>query len=292
MPPNYRRVRKPSLKKGRDRRAVSPIIATILIVSLITTALAIGIVFIVPYAQRTQGEAILSQAINAMQEIDEAIYKCAFLDNPEDPKGQQLVTVELSGGKLEIVSLGESEELYLEIDGVSQIPFVENYGKSFLRYSFTSGHSLIEPDINRYLMGTNPYIQRDEVITDRTEDKRMTNMTLTRKSGSDSHNIYLSYRCRLFVEEGLELTLKLITIEIINGLSGPISGDDVTLVVELQDRQDLSPSSYGFGYDISLYGIFSGIVPTSYIHHSENFIGFSDIHVTVLNYRVKISEYQ
>ncbi len=287
-----------SLRKRKDKRAISPIIATVLITSILASAIAIGIVYVVPYAQRTSAEASLTQGINIMQDFDAAIYKCAFFDNPDSPIGQQIVSAELGGGKLELLTLGESQEFYLQIDGINQDSFLEDYGKGYLRYSFASDSSLIETTEKYYLSGeSDPYIQRPEIITEQSDDRSLTNITLTRAEEGNTHYVNLGYRTRLFVEEGVTLSLKLISIEMINNLGGILSGEEVTIKVEAQPRQILTTNyylgtNYSLGYSVSLYGIFNDVPSTDYIYHVDNSYGFTNIQVTVLKYRVEISEHE
>lgn len=196
-------------------RAVTPIIATILILALVVSGVVIGFVQIIPYIEQSQVETGSASVQSSLIKIDNV-----FWDMIGDSAGNYFPD-SLPSRKLQVtLPIGSLENIPNE-NNISYEPMhcplsvcpasftagVVNNSYGALKHKFSSTYVLIPADTIEYLTGADPFQRRDMVayssLTSSTsEDQSATNLTLSRDN--IDHYVELSYRPKIFVTQSIE----------------------------------------------------------------------------------------
>ena len=209
------------IQKKRFRRAITPIIATILILALVVAGVVIGFVQIVPYIERSKVETDAASIQSSLIKVDNAIW-----DMIADSAGSYLadsvpsrrLQVTISIGTLG-VSDSSNNFTYQpfmcsgpcgafnvnSFDLTDSNSSTGTYG--ILSHTFTSTYTLLPANSLEYLTGSNPYQKRslisyNSISSSISDEQSSTNISMYRV-GYD-HYIDLSYRPKIFFSQSVD----------------------------------------------------------------------------------------
>ena len=195
------------------RRAVSPIIATVLILALVIVGVVIGFVQILPYIEQSRVETGSASVQSSLIKFDNVIWDMIgdssgyyFPDSVPSRKLQ----ITLPIGVLEndpTLNTMTYEPVYCPLKVCTSVPansVTDSYGA--LRHKFSSNYPLIPENSIEYLTGSNPFQRRSMVAyssltTAVTDEQSSTNLTLYREN--TDHFVELSYRPKVFVTQSI-----------------------------------------------------------------------------------------
>lgn len=206
---------------SRHRRALSPIIATVLILGLVTTGVMIGFLQVLPYMERSRAETAASSVQASLISVDNTIWDMISDSSGNYAAGQypsQRVPMNLPVGYLSVFETENDVEYQpFECTTVQPCPTVgaaDFFGGGSVvdalgtfRHQFTTSYSLIPQGTVEYLTGSNPRQARDSVAEntlgmDVSAELSMTNLSFSRDN--IYHYIQLSYRPKVFVTQTVE----------------------------------------------------------------------------------------
>jgi len=184
---------------SNKRKAVSPILATVIIFGLIITGVMMTFIQVVPFIERAQSEEAISMVKNSFIDLDTTIK--TLISESGDPGGFRTTLFQKSAGKL--VFSPTSAYISLKIvDQNSEI--VYNFTNTdsgqpikSLDWIYNSPRTILPRGTSKYLSGPDPYQHRDPVFLTgafaSTEYQEMTNLTLSHFNDR-RHHIMLNYR--------------------------------------------------------------------------------------------------
>ncbi|MHA2365474.1 MAG: hypothetical protein ACXAC7_16070 [Candidatus Hodarchaeales archaeon] len=233
------------------QRAISPILASILLLGLVTAGVVIGFLQIYPYMQRTQAENTSSAVEGSLSRLNQNILEMineAGLYLPGSSPSR-MVSINLPLGVLS--SPSENTNLTYQVvtcDGSNSTTSCSNTSDpnffdtttavptqtslEFLQHYFSLNYDLLPVGTLQYLSGSNPNQERDPVaytgIGSIQEEDSSTNLSLYRDNSA--HYIDLSYRPKVFLTQTIENNaityntgLYLINISVLGSFSGATS---------------------------------------------------------------------
>lgn len=203
------------IQKKRFKRAITPIIATILILALVVAGVVIGFVQIVPYIERSKVETDARSIQSSLIKVDNVIW-----DMIGDSAGSYLAD-SVPSRRLQVsVSIGTLSTLETR-NNVSYRPVYcpggtcptnfnsadpdySSYTLGALSHSFSSTYVLLPANTLEYLTGSNPYQKRSDVsytsISSSVSDEQSSTNISMYRNGYDNY-IELSYRPKIFVTQ-------------------------------------------------------------------------------------------
>lgn len=205
------------LQKKFFGRAITPIIATILILALVVAGVVIGFVQIVPYIERSKVETDASSMQGSLIQIDNTIQD--MISNsagsyiPDSvPSRRMQITVGI--GTLDILESRNNVTFEpVKCAGACNTTFnsvdpnfsTGTYG--VLSHSFSSTYTILPANTLEYVTGSNPYQRRAVVsyssLTSSVSDEQSaTNISMYRVG--NNQYIELSYRPKIFVTQTIE----------------------------------------------------------------------------------------
>lgn len=184
---------------SNKRKAVSPILATVIIFGLIITGVMMTFVQVVPFIERAQSEEAVSTVKNSFFDLDATVK--TLISESGDPGGFRTTLFQKSAGKL----VYSPSTTYISLKLVDQdSEVVYNFTNiesgqpvNSLDWIYNSPRTIIPRGTSKYLTGPDPYQHRDPVFLTgafaSTEYQDMTNLTL-RHLNDRRHHIMLNYR--------------------------------------------------------------------------------------------------
>ena len=198
------------------KRAVSPVVATILIFGLILAGVVIGFVQVLPFIERAQTDAATSAITAGLLEVDKAIHE--LIGSGDIGSGTFSPVRSVTINKPRGILRADSSGLLFNIDVVTQDDSqLEPTGSAFglgpvqpsiflgrLQFEIQSPFDLLGGASRRYLNGPEPTTPRPQVLLMPQDEfgseyLSLTNLTLTRGYGS-YFNINLDYRVKLSID--------------------------------------------------------------------------------------------
>ena len=207
----WSKVAKLSYKKSQ--RAISPIIATVIIFALILTGVLIGVLQVLPYIEQSRTQTTLATMEGSFSSIDNAITNIisggGYTGNGITSSTQQ-VSLQTTFGTLSLLNVSNyfairnfttSTNTLIGNQGTLVYPF-ESFYDSTLSFAFQTSAPTLDIGAKEYLSGPNPFVQRPSYAflqygTPANNYQGMSNLTLTR----DKNNQYinLDYRPKIIV---------------------------------------------------------------------------------------------
>ena len=201
------------LSYKKRRRAVSPIIATVIIFALILAGVLIGVLQVLPYIEQSRTETALATIQGSFLSIDSAISSIisagGYTGNGLTSSTQQ-ISLQTTLGTLSLLNVSNyvairnfttSINPLVGNQGTITYPFIAYFDNS-LSFAFQSSAPQIAVGAKEYLNGPNPLVQRPAYAflqygTPTSNYQGMSNLTLTR----DSNNQYinLNYRPKIII---------------------------------------------------------------------------------------------
>ncbi|MHA1167366.1 MAG: hypothetical protein ACTSP4_04610 [Candidatus Hodarchaeales archaeon] len=206
---------------SKKKRAVSPLIATILIFALIILGVGIGLMQTLPYIEMTKSNAALTNLQTAFNQIDYSINDLLNegieADNTvsNDNRGQRFITLTKSTGKLDFPSEAnyfnlrivddDREPLYNGSTGIEIDPVfgINDIALGRFDYSFSTTAAIIPIDTWKYMNGPQVYSRRSaiSVIAPAKEESynKMVNLTLSYTRADYKYHLRLDYRPKVLI---------------------------------------------------------------------------------------------
>lgn len=303
---------KTSVKKSR-RRAVSPVLATVIIFGLIISGVVIVFVQVVPYVDQAKSESTIAAVQNSFLEIDSAIIQ--LLNEGGLPGGSREVSMNIPEGKLEISSARSPQEFhslsigltdgdgsYLRKSNGSEVGNIAtNIPLYYLDYVYNSPRDIVPKYSFKYMKGPNPLLKRDPVILTglytSSEYQDLTNLTLS-KLRDNRHHLTMNYR--VAVHFSLEtnpnpiINLKLFIVRVSGDFQSIYNNfKDLTITCETNHADILSFTPHQETDELNIVWSFPGQV-NNVLWSSSSVIGINQLNQFTLNiqqliYEIKIS---
>jgi hypothetical protein len=191
----------------RSHRGISPIIATLLILGLVTTGVVIGLFQILPFIERSSIESGLTATQTGLIELDNTIHNLIT-----EGGGFRKVEIDKPLGILTL--LPEEDYNFFEISNTTDILFEYNNSVGKIYFETISGYDIIPLGQFKYLSGPNPSTKRDQIafvdltkqIVSDYSDMSIINMTRV----PDSIEIEFFYRPKIVVSQnGPDIDIKI-----------------------------------------------------------------------------------
>ena len=196
----------------RKRRAISPIIATLFIIGLVTTGLVIGIFQIIPFIERSRIESGLTAVETGMISVDSAITNLILSGG-----GTELVNFDKPLGILSLLPDQDNFHYRFSVGGAPVYSNTTTLGK--LQLSTPINYDIIPVNSYKHLNGPNPTAPRsDYVLVDQTNNQGsefndITTLNMTRDSSSLFINLY--YRPKIVVSQvGPDVFVQIIQVKL------------------------------------------------------------------------------
>ncbi len=183
------------------RRAISPVIATIMIFGLIITGVMITFIQVLPYIEKAKSQESVSAVQNSFLELDTAIK--SLISESGSPGGYRTVFVQKPQGRIDyipnrnFVSFGLKDQ-----DDNSILMILQEQGMGLLDWQYSSPQSLLPRGTTKFLTGPDPYKTRNPVFLTGTfsneEYNDLTNLTLSHQNDR-KHHISLNYRISVYL---------------------------------------------------------------------------------------------
>ena len=184
-------------KNNKSQRGISPIIATLLILGLVTTGVVIGLLQILPFVERSRIESGITSTQSGLLELDNAIHE--LINSGE---GFKKVEIDKPLGLLSLVPDRDNYNFQISTNN-GLYAHSQIIGK--IEFNSPSTYDIIPVGSVKYLNGPDPTSSRDEVvIIDQNEGTSsgytsMNIINMTRVSGSI--NIDYFYRPKVIVSQ-------------------------------------------------------------------------------------------
>ncbi len=211
------------IQKKFYHRAITPIIATILILALVVAGVVIGFVQIVPYIERSKVETDASSIQGSLIKVDNVIWDMigdsAGSYIPDSvPSRRMQITVGI--GTLSIIESRNNVtfEPFLctpsnctapltSADFVSTNSYYSTGTYGVFSHTYSSTYTIMPADTLEYVTGSNPYQRRSvvsysSISSSIADDQSSTNISMYR-IGYNQY-IELSYRPQIFVTQTIE----------------------------------------------------------------------------------------
>jgi len=196
-------------KKGR--RGISPIVATMLIFSIIIVGVAAGVILILPLVDRMNDESTIRSMENHFLEFDEGILSISR----QGVNAKTVIDVYMDDGRL-LFSDGDSIGLILSLEGTG-LPnqtIVTDTSLGSLDYRLDVSRNLIglEAGESRYVNGPDRSVPRSFVIGSNPKYPHISNVTESRDSDGVGYQVSLNYRVVVVV--GNDTTSGIMTVTV------------------------------------------------------------------------------
>ena len=185
-------------KKNKSRRGISPIIATLLILGLVTTGVVIGLLQILPFIERSKIESGITSVQSGLIELDNAIHE--LINGGE---GFKRVEIEKPLGLLSLIPDEDNYNFQIKNTTDTLFSYSQIIGK--IEFSSPSTYDIIPVGSSKYLNGPDPTSKRDEVViidqnnAGNSGFNSMNIINMTRDPGSI--NIDYFYRPKVIVSQ-------------------------------------------------------------------------------------------
>ncbi|MFX0015629.1 MAG: hypothetical protein ACFFB2_11390 [Promethearchaeota archaeon] len=194
-------MKKDFISQLKNRRGVSPVLATVMIFGLIITGVMITFVQVVPYIQQAQSEEAIASVRNSFLELDTTIK--SLLSESGAPGGFRTILFTKPSGVVQYV-----EDRYyislrlLDQDSNTIYKILDEKKIGVLDWVFNSPRSVIPRGTTKYLTGPDPYRKREPVFLtgtfSSTDYQDLTNLTLSHLNDK-RHHVTLNYRISIYL---------------------------------------------------------------------------------------------
>lgn len=183
-------------KKGR--RGVSPIVATMLIFSIIIIGVAAGVILILPLVDRMNDESTMRSMENYFLDFDEGVLSVSR----QGVDAKTVIDVYMDDGRLSF-SDGSSISLVMSLvgTGLPDQVILGTMSLGSLDYRLNVGRDLLglNPGDSRYLNGPDRSVERSLVIGSDSNYDRMSNVIESRDSDGVGYRVSLNYRVQVMI---------------------------------------------------------------------------------------------
>ncbi|MFX0207952.1 MAG: hypothetical protein ACFFDT_18345 [Candidatus Hodarchaeota archaeon] len=206
--------------------AVSPMIATILILGIIVGGLAIGIVFVIPYRDRIIAESTFESMKTGFKDINREILSLISKSTPASNETTQIKLAMRSGA----ISSYDPTTLTLYLNDSTSLTY---FSPRRLRYAFHSDHEFLPIGTKKYLLGSDPWTPRS-ISTSRLTG----NLTLIHPINSH-YFIELDYGLSVLSNVGTDITGADVFVNVtitgirLEGIAGGIIDNNPTLSLKV-----------------------------------------------------------
>lgn len=186
---------------GKKSRAVSPVLATVIIFGLIITGVMVTFVQVVPFIEQAQSEQTISSVKNSFIDLDNTIE--SLISESGSPGGFRTLLFTKPAGTLEFKPDSYYISLYLEDQDEQLVHSVIDFQEiGMLDWIYSSPRAVLPRGTSKYLTGPDPYITREQAFITgmfaSSENKDITNLTLSHQSDR-KHHITLDYRVSIYL---------------------------------------------------------------------------------------------
>ncbi|MHA2104613.1 MAG: hypothetical protein ACW981_14390 [Candidatus Hodarchaeales archaeon] len=207
---------KKSLRRNKlfkTHRGISPIIATLLILGLVTTGVVIGLFQILPFIERSRIESGLTATQTGLIELDNTIHELIIGGG-----GFKNVEIDKPLGILSLLP-GEDTYFFRGLNTVNGSPLFNqasffNDSNGIIEFETPADYDIIPVGEFKFLSGPSPYTSRDEVVfldqTSQTisEYSSMNIINMTRSPASIQIDYF--YRPKVVVSQtGLNIDIQI-----------------------------------------------------------------------------------
>lgn len=187
----------------KKRKAVSPVLATVMIFGLIITGVMLTFIQVIPYIERAQSEEVVSSVGNSFLDVDTTIR--SLLSESGSPGGFRTVLITKPSGKITFED--NSNLLSLKIidqDDTDLFSIFELQDLGMLDWSYKTPQAVLPRGTTKFLTGSDPYKARDPIFltgpfADSDENTELTNLSLYHKTSDRNHHISLNYRISVYL---------------------------------------------------------------------------------------------
>ncbi len=301
----------------RQKKAVSPVISTVIIFALIIIGVAILVGQALPFLQQMQAESSISAMRSTFLRMDQAIEEMmsdsALSSSGNSPPSRTihitkpqgvLITdtnvknIEVAFGISEEKGTSTTEYLFLKNTSVG-----DNIG--YFDYQLVTGQALLPKGARQYMIGSEPLRKRSPaVITpapDPSEDQNLANLTLS-VDNNGLHHLTFGYRLRIVIDVQTVpkpvLTINMYAISLsstLNSISEP--NKEVTLTMSIaQVNQTVIPVSEASGRtNLKIFYQEAGrsrltVWDASYIEGLPDALDLMELQFNFILYKVTLSE--
>jgi hypothetical protein len=203
---------KKSLRRNKlfkIHRGISPIIATLLILGLVTTGVVIGLFQILPFIERSRIESGLTATQTGLIELDNTIHELII-------GGGGFKNVEIDK-PLGIISLLPGEDIYFFsiVNTITPAVLYEyNNSNGIIEFEAPADYDIIPVGEFKFLSGPDPYTSRDEVVfldqTSQTSSEYSSMNIINMTRSPTSIQIDYFYRPKVVVSQsGLNIDIQI-----------------------------------------------------------------------------------
>lgn len=198
IPRIKRSIRKRIIEK---RRAVSPVLATIIIFGLIITGVMITFIQVVPYIEEAQSEQTVSTVTNGLLNLDSAIKD--LISESGNPGGIRTILFNKPAGTLYYQPDFFSVSLFLQDQDDNPLHSIIDFQDTgALDWIYNSPRAILPRGAYRYLTGPNQFTNREPAfitgVFSTTDNHDLTNLTLSHQDDR-KHHITLNYRISVYL---------------------------------------------------------------------------------------------
>ncbi len=197
----YRLRREKQRRLGKKRRAVSPVLATVIIFGLIITGVMVTFIQVVPFIEQAQSEQTISSVKNSFIDLDETIE--SLIRESGNPGGFRTLLFTKPAGTLEFNPKVYYISLYLEdknVDFVHDIIDFQEIG--MVDWVYSSPRPVLPRRTSKYLTGPDPYKTREQAFITgmfaTSDNQDLTNLVLSHQPDR-KHHISLDYRVSIYL---------------------------------------------------------------------------------------------
>ncbi|MHA2154656.1 MAG: hypothetical protein ACXABU_04900 [Candidatus Hodarchaeales archaeon] len=183
------------------RRAVSPVLATVIIFGLIITGVMVTFIQVVPFIEQAQSEQTISSVKNSFIDLDETIE--SLISESGNPGGFRTLLFTKPAGTLEFKPNEYYISLYLEDQNEDLVHTIIEFQEiGIIDWVYSSPRPVLPRGTSKYLTGPDPYKTRDHAFLTgmfaSSDNQDLTNLTLSHQSDR-KHHIMLDYRTSIYL---------------------------------------------------------------------------------------------
>ncbi len=185
----------------KKKRAVSPVLATVIIFGLIITGVMVTFIQVVPFIEQAQSEQTISSVKNSFIDLDDTIE--TLIHESGSPGGFRTLLFTKPAGTLEFNPIAYYFSLYLNDQDGDLVHSIIDFQKvGILDWVYSSPREILPRGTMKYLTGPDPYKTREQVFITgmfaSSDNHDLTNLTLSHQSDR-KHHITLDYRTSVYL---------------------------------------------------------------------------------------------
>ncbi len=265
----------------------SPMVATILVLGIIVSGLAIAVVIILPYEERMTAESSLEAMKTGFKDLNREILSLVSKYSPTSHQTTEIKLAMRTGA----INLVQSAIFTININNTQMIGTNNPITINRLRYSFSSDYEFLPVGTRKYLLGDRPYIPRPVCSSGLAG-----NLTLSSPL-EGNYFLGLDYGLSVLWSFGIvgtpvaNVTITGITLE---GIHGGILGNDPILLLQVTKRATTTYSTLATSAANVSVAINGGQETCWNSNDRPKYIPFGvttfDLTITLVTYTVSITE--